>query len=40
MVLRLRNRRYRRIADAERIDADDDGVPDVYQRPSEPFADS
>jgi NhaA family Na+:H+ antiporter len=33
-VLRLRNRRYRRIAEAERVDADADGVPDVYQRPS------
>jgi Na+:H+ antiporter, NhaA family len=40
VVLRLRNRRYRRIADAERVDADDDGVPDVFQRRSEPFADS
>jgi NhaA family Na+:H+ antiporter len=33
-VLRLRNRRYRRIAEAEEVDADADGVPDVYQRPS------
>jgi NhaA family Na+:H+ antiporter len=34
VVLRLRNRRYRRISEAEQIDADGDGVPDVYQRPS------
>jgi NhaA family Na+:H+ antiporter len=33
VVLRLRNRRYRRIAEAEQVDADGDGVPDVY-RPS------
>ena len=33
VVLRLRNRRYRQIADAEQADADRDGVPDVYQRP-------
>jgi NhaA family Na+:H+ antiporter len=31
-VLRLRNRRYRRIEELERVDADADGVPDVYQR--------
>jgi Na+:H+ antiporter, NhaA family len=36
VVLRLRNRRYRQIADAERVDADHDGIPDVYQQP---FAD-
>jgi NhaA family Na+:H+ antiporter len=34
VVLRLRNRRYRRIHEAEQVDADADGVPDVYQRPS------
>ena len=34
VLLRLRNRRYRRIAVAEQADADDDGIPDVYQRPS------
>jgi NhaA family Na+:H+ antiporter len=34
VVLRLRNRRYRRIAAEEAADADGDGVPDVYQRPS------
>jgi NhaA family Na+:H+ antiporter len=35
VVLRLRNRAYRRIEERERADADRDGVPDVYQRPSE-----
>jgi Na+:H+ antiporter, NhaA family len=34
VVLRLRNRRYRRIAAEEAVDADGDGVPDVYRRPS------
>jgi Na+:H+ antiporter, NhaA family len=34
VVLRLRNRRYRRIAAEEAVDTDRDGVPDVYQRPS------
>jgi Na+:H+ antiporter, NhaA family len=34
LLLRLRNRRYRRIAAAERADADRDGIPDVYQRRS------
>ena len=34
VLLRLRNRRYRQIALAERADADRDGVPDVYQQPS------
>jgi NhaA family Na+:H+ antiporter len=33
-VLRLRNRRYRRIEEAERRDADGDGVPDVYEAPA------
>jgi NhaA family Na+:H+ antiporter len=33
VVLRLRNRRYRRIAAEETVDADGDDVPDVYQRP-------
>ncbi|SDN94077.1 Na+/H+ antiporter NhaA [Geodermatophilus sp. DSM 45219] len=32
VVLRLRNRRYRRIYEEERADFDQDGVPDVYQR--------
>jgi NhaA family Na+:H+ antiporter len=36
VVLRLRNRRYRRISAAEQVDADADGVPDVYQRPDHP----
>src|SRR3954467_13680297 len=34
VVLRLRNRRYRRIAEQEQADTDGDGVPDVFQRPS------
>jgi Na+:H+ antiporter, NhaA family len=36
VVLRARNRRYRRIAAAEQVDRDQDGIPDVYQQP---FAD-
>ena len=40
VVLRLRNRVYRRIAVDEAVDQDGDGVPDVFQRPSGPFADS
>jgi len=32
ILLRLRNRRYERIEEEERRDADHDGVPDVYQR--------
>ncbi|MBG6237659.1 NhaA family Na+:H+ antiporter [Mycetocola sp. CAN_C7] len=32
VVLVSRNRRYRRIEDEERADADRDGIPDVYQR--------
>jgi NhaA family Na+:H+ antiporter len=32
VVLRLRNRHYRRLAAEEEIDSDDDGIPDVYQR--------
>lgn len=31
VILRVRNRTYRRIYDAERVDADRDDVPDVYQ---------
>ncbi|MFT4263776.1 MAG: Na+/H+ antiporter NhaA [Nocardioides sp.] len=31
-VLRLRNRTYRRLAELESIDADDDGIPDAFQR--------
>ncbi len=33
VLLRLRDRRYRRIAEAEARDADADGIPDVVQRP-------
>jgi NhaA family Na+:H+ antiporter len=33
VLLRLRDSRYRRIAEAEARDADDDGIPDVYQQP-------
>jgi NhaA family Na+:H+ antiporter len=44
VLLRLRNRRYRQIAAAEQVDADRDGIPDVYQQapdpPSGPFTDS
>ncbi|MEH0930431.1 Na+/H+ antiporter NhaA [Micromonospora sp. CPCC 205558] len=32
-VLTRRNAAYRRMADRERLDADGDGVPDVYQHP-------
>ncbi len=32
VVLRLRNRRYKRIYEVERADLDRDGIPDVYQR--------
>ncbi|GAB7046773.1 Na+/H+ antiporter NhaA [Catenuloplanes indicus] len=32
VVLRLRNRHYKRLAIAETRDADADGIPDVYQR--------
>ncbi|MDG4839366.1 Na+/H+ antiporter NhaA [Micromonospora sp. WMMD967] len=34
-VLVRRNAAYRRVAERERLDADGDGVPDVYQRPAE-----
>ena len=34
VLLRLRNRRYRRIHETELRDEDHDGVPDVYQQPS------
>ncbi|WFE54076.1 Na+/H+ antiporter NhaA [Micromonospora sp. WMMD1155] len=34
-VLVRRNAAYRRVAERERRDADGDGVPDVYQRPTE-----
>jgi NhaA family Na+:H+ antiporter len=32
VVLRLRNRHYRRLCEEESLDTDADGVPDVYQR--------
>jgi NhaA family Na+:H+ antiporter len=32
VVLRLRNRRYRALEETERLDADGDGVPDVFER--------
>ncbi|MCU1545127.1 MAG: Na+/H+ antiporter NhaA [Homoserinimonas sp.] len=32
VILRSRNRHYRRIGQEESIDADGDGIPDVYQR--------
>jgi NhaA family Na+:H+ antiporter len=32
VVLRARNRVYRRMCEAETVDADADGIPDVYQR--------
>ncbi|RAO59211.1 Na(+)/H(+) antiporter NhaA [Micromonospora saelicesensis] len=32
-VLSRRNAAYRRVAERERVDADGDGVPDVYQQP-------
>lgn len=31
-ILRARNRRYRRIEEEEQIDADQDGIPDVYEQ--------
>ncbi|MCY1137088.1 Na+/H+ antiporter NhaA [Actinoplanes sp. Pm04-4] len=33
VVLRIRNRHYRRLCEEESVDADADGVPDVYQVP-------
>jgi NhaA family Na+:H+ antiporter len=32
IVLRIRNRHYRRLCAEESVDADADGVPDVYQQ--------
>ncbi len=32
VLLRLRNRRYREIEEQEKIDADDDGIPDVFEQ--------
>jgi NhaA family Na+:H+ antiporter len=34
VVLRSRNRTYRQICEAEAVDVDADGIPDVYQRES------
>jgi NhaA family Na+:H+ antiporter len=34
VILRLRNRIYRRIHEAETADADRDDIPDVYQQPA------
>ena len=31
VVLRIRNRHYRRICAEEQLDADADGIPDVYR---------
>jgi NhaA family Na+:H+ antiporter len=35
LVLRARNRHYRQICAAEELDADADGIPDIYQRDME-----
>ena len=35
VLLRLRNRRYRRIAAEEQVDVDADGIPDVYEAPED-----
>ncbi|WP_349307137.1 Na+/H+ antiporter NhaA [Arthrobacter sp. H35-D1] len=32
VVLRLRNKHYRKLAEIETEDADGDGIPDVYQQ--------
>jgi NhaA family Na+:H+ antiporter len=37
-ILVMRNRRYRQIAEAEDVDADGDGTPDIYQDAPEPIA--
>jgi NhaA family Na+:H+ antiporter len=31
VLLRMRNRRYREIEEREKIDADNDGIPDVFE---------
>lgn len=31
VLLRSRNKRYRRIEEAEKVDADDDGIPDLFE---------
>jgi NhaA family Na+:H+ antiporter len=35
LVLRSRNRHYQRIYAAEKLDADADGMPDIYERDME-----
>jgi Na+:H+ antiporter, NhaA family len=35
ILLSARNKQYRRIEERERIDADHDGIPDVYQQPGD-----
>ncbi len=35
VILRLRDRRYRRIAAEEQVDVDADSIPDVYERPED-----
>ncbi len=32
VVLRLRNRTYKRLHELEQVDEDGDGIPDVYQQ--------
>lgn len=32
VILRLRNRTYRRLCESEELDTDQDGTPDVYER--------
>ena len=32
IVLSIRNRHYKKIAERDAVDADEDGIPDVYQR--------
>ncbi|WP_144128113.1 Na+/H+ antiporter NhaA [Catellatospora sichuanensis] len=39
IVLRIRAKAYRRIAEAEQRDTDHDGVPDLYQTPDAPAVD-
>jgi NhaA family Na+:H+ antiporter len=33
LVLRIRNRTYKKLYEAENVDVDDDGIPDVYEHP-------
>lgn len=35
VILRLRNRTYRRLCEAEEVDSDQDGTPDVYEEDSD-----